>query len=199
MWTPRHPSYTCEAWRAGTSATTGWSMDVRQNKADLGQAPVKSCCPARLMWKTSSAGQVLLEQKEGLENIQTQHKTAEGGGWIQRSRAYQCCCIALRLSSSCLEIAPKTVCMYTLHTNCLLKVPTRRMNLFSPPSQTSASGVFCCVNLVRRVAPPASSSSPQWLWEELGKKAAALSLRDLSGASKCNQHGIRSFVLCEPC
>ena len=98
----------------------GWSMDVRQNKADLGQAPVKSCCPARLMWKTSSVGQVLLEQKEGLEmlvvDVQTQHKTAEGAaGYKDLGRKSV---VAVRLSSSCLEIARKTVCIHCTQTVC---------------------------------------------------------------------------------
>lgn len=36
-------------------------------------APGKSCCLGTLMWTTSSAAQVLLEQKKGLEEADERH------------------------------------------------------------------------------------------------------------------------------
>ena len=79
-------------------------MDVHQNKAGLGRVPVKSCCLARLMWKTSSADQVLLQQKKRLEaGSSKQHKTAGPLRGRLDTLSRDCFCLTFSLSS-CLEI-----------------------------------------------------------------------------------------------
>ena len=136
----------------------GWSMDVRQSKADLVQAPVKSCCLATLTWKTSSAAQVLLEQKEGLENagvdIGTEHETAEEGAAGYKDLGRIMSVVVLR--SVCPAAAwrgHQKPYVYTAH-KLSVKSDNTPHELILPPCQNQhGMRSVGCVKLVRRVTP----------------------------------------------